>query len=573
MNLLSALSLSSFLLLGISFIIIYIQQKKIKNSNKSYKDHKRNHDYLVYLLRDLEDIVGFGSGIEYVVDTITKSLENTFPHSTISSGFIKDKKLIFKSNAAETVSQAFVSKIKDSMLNTLGTTEKNKIEIEESITGVAFDDIGASEIKSSGDITLSISFLPVAIINISSTQANLFSEEDKKIFETISYLVSGFLSRIDLLLKYEKSKSLAMIDTFSDGIFMVDLRNDLVAVNDAALKFLNVDSARPALTDLLSSLPNTYNFKEKIEKCMREDHKLEELDVPINGKIFTIDITPVHEITVLNTNQPTHKRDVIGATVLLHDITLEKSLTQMRDDFTNVMVHELRSPLTAIKASSEFLLSSSDLTESEKKRLTQMTSESCRKMLDKISLILDAAKMESGLFVIRKAEADLKKILSDRIAAFTPIAAEKSINFRANIDPSIPIFSFDKTRIDEVVNNLLSNSLKFTPEHGTITLSATLSGDRVIVSVADNGEGIPKDKQDKLFTKYSQAPSVNEHVGTGLGLYVVKQVIENHSGTVSLNSNVGSGTTITFTLPLHPLSTALPKAALPKTDSSQRMLN
>jgi two-component system, OmpR family, sensor histidine kinase VicK len=567
-----AISLISVLAIGLLVLALAKSSKKNKTLEKNLLAQKKNTDYIVYLLRDLEDIAGFGNDLSYVIDTIAKSLESTFPHSAISSIFKGEKKIIFKSISKEPVNTAFIYKVKDSMTEKLDLPQEKKPEFEESVTGVPLDDLNTSEIKSSADIVMTVNFRTIAVINISSTLPNLYSDEDKKTLETMSYLISGFLSRIDVLLKFEKSKSLAMIDSFSDGIFMVDVQNELIAMNDAAIKFLNITETRPVLNDALSALPNSYNFKDKIERSMQENHQIIENEIAIKGKIFKIIVTPVHEIQESIANQPPREPITIGASVLLHDITLEKSLTQMRDDFTNIMVHELRSPLTAIKASSEFLISKADLTEDEKKKLIQMTSDSSKKMLDKIALILDAAKMESGLFTIRKTESDLKKLLSDRIASFTPVAVQKSITFRANIDPGIPVFSFDAIRIDEVINNLLSNSLKFTPEHGTITLNATLSDDRIIVAVSDTGEGISKDKQGKLFTKYTQAPSESEHVGTGLGLFVVKQIVEDHGGTVSLSSDLGRGTTITFTLPLHPL-TILPKIATERAGVSQKMVN
>jgi signal transduction histidine kinase len=565
-----------FITAALIFIILMLSllsyhRRKINAIEKKVEHQKRNHDYLIYLLRDLEDIVGYGSNYSFIVDTITRSLENTFPHSTISSIYLLDNKVVFKSIAKETVSSAFIDKVKDSSLAALNLEQYQKHEITEQISGVNLDNLGASEIKSSAEIDITINFKQVAIITLTSTRPNLYSDLDKSTFETVSYLVSGFLSRVEILTWLEKSKSLAMIDTFTDGIFMVDLNNELIAMNDSAMNFLKLEK-KPDINQVLAALPNTYNFKDKINRAIIENHKIEEDDVGINNKYLKIIITPVHEIKTDSANVKTHQPTVIGASVLLHDITVEKSLSQMRDDFTNIMVHELRSPLTAIKASSEFLTSKADLTIEEKTKLIQMISDSSNKMLDKIALILDAAKMESGLFTIRKSESDLKKLLEARVAEFKAIATKKSINFRANIDPAIPVFAFDKTRIDEVVNNLLSNSLKFTPEHGTITLTATLSSDRVLVGVTDSGEGIAKDKQGKLFSKYQQAPSDGEHVGTGLGLYVVKEVVESHGGTVSLDSEVGRGTTITFTLPLHPLAATLPNMSS-RESSSQKMVN
>lgn len=571
----SLLFLTPLIIVILLILFVYYffkQNKNIKRLEQKVKTQKLNTDYLIYLLRDLEVITGYGNDLRFVVDTISKSLESTYPHSAISSIYIRDSKLIFNSIAKEKLNSAFIDKIRDDMTANLNLNKDNRLELVKNITG-ELDDVSHSIIKSSADISITVNFKTMAIINISSTKPDQFSEDDKKIFNALSYLISGFLSKMEVLLKFEKSKSLAMIDSFTDGIFMVDMQKELIAINDSALALLKIQSNHPTLNDVLSALPNTYNFLGKIEQCIRENHQIVEDNITLSQKILKIVITPVHEINSDKSTQSARFPEVIGVSVLLHDITIEKSLSQMRDDFTNIMVHELRSPLTAIKASSEFLMSGADLTDEEKKRLIEMTSESSRKMLDKIALILDAAKMESGLFTIRKTDSDLKKLLTDRIAEFTQIAIKKSINFKSDIDPGIPVFAFDKVRIDEVVNNLLSNSLKFTPEHGSITLSARLSNDRVIVAVSDTGEGIPKDKQSKLFSKYQQAPAESDHVGTGLGLYVVKQVVEDHGGTVSLVSDVGDGTTISFTLPLHPLASTLPKMIGQTTKTPQKMVN
>lgn len=573
MNLLYLSAAAAAILLVITIILLLTHRKKVKKLNSRINSLKKNHDYLVHLIRDLQDVFGYGSDLTIIVDLISKSLQTQFSSSTVSYILLKGDKLVFKSQLNEAVNHAFINKIKDDMITGLGLPQDQSFETEETITGVAPDDLGKSEIRSSVDMPLSVNFQTRAIINISSTSENLYSEEDKKILSTISYLVSGFLTRIELLLEFEKSKSIAMIDSFSDGIFMVDLRNQLVAINNSALKFLNLKREHLDISNVFSALPNTYNFNEKIVKCIAGNLTSEENDVTINGKIFKIVITPVFEINSIH-------KGVIGASILIHDVTLEKSLTQVKEDFTNIMVHELRSPLTAIKASSEFLSSKADFTVDEKKRLVEMISESSKKMLDKIALILDSAKMDAGLFTIRKTESDLKKLITNRIAAFTPLAAEKSIGLKVEVDTGIPLFSFDPSRIDEVINNLLSNSLKFTPVNGSISIQAKLVADKVMVSVTDTGEGIAKENQSKLFTKYQQAPGDDAHAGTGLGLYVVKEVVEKHGGTVSLESEVGKGTTIAFTLPLHSTATAtLPSMpvitpeASPTPASPQKLVN
>ena len=224
----------------------------------------------------------------------------------------------------------------------------------------------------------------------------------------------------------------------------------------------------------------------------------------------------------------------------------------MKEDFTNVMVHELRSPLTAIKASSELVINPpGPLTEEEKNKILTFIAGQARKMLDEVALILDAAKLEAGLFTIQKIQGDLKQLISERVQIFQATAHEKFINLIVDVDPSIPAFNFDPIHIGQVVNNLLSNSLKFTSSGGTIKISARPAIGSVMVSVSDTGAGIPKEKQHLLFTNFTQLSGADHgSVGTGLGLYIVKGVVEAHGGTINLESEEGRGTTISFTLPI-----------------------
>jgi signal transduction histidine kinase len=179
-------------------------------------------------------------------------------------------------------------------------------------------------------------------------------------------------------------------------------------------------------------------------------------------------------------------------------------------------------------------------------------------MLEEISIILDAAKLDSGLFTIQKTNADLKKIIDDTINSYRAQAQNKFINLTLNIDPFIPAIPLDELHIRRVLNNLVTNSFKFTPRGGTVTVHAWRAADKIHVSVTDTGDGIPKDKQQLMFTKFSQIKTPNATIGTGLGLYISKGIVEAHGGTISLQSEPTKGTTVTFTLPYTSSTQTLP---------------
>lgn len=237
-----------------------------------------------------------------------------------------------------------------------------------------------------------------------------------------------------------------------------------------------------------------------------------------------------------------------------------------KDEFTHVIVHELRAPTTAIKDAALLLRSSFEsLDVKEKTTLLDMIADQSQKMLNQIGSLLDAAKIQAGKFTLEKTESDIAKIIDQQISVFEPVATSKNITLTSSVAPEIPKMKIDAVRIGQVINNLISNSLKFTPDEGTIRVVGKKQDGMAVISVSDTGTGIPKEKQDALFVKFQQVEPVGKiqgqkNHGTGLGLYIVKGIVAAHGGTVKLESEEGKGTTITIALPLsEPLSSILPR--------------
>jgi len=233
----------------------------------------------------------------------------------------------------------------------------------------------------------------------------------------------------------------------------------------------------------------------------------------------------------------------------------------IKDDFTNIAVHELRAPLTSIKDSSELLLNHKyTLAEDEKDQFLKMINRQSHLLLDEIGSILDVAKLESGTFSLDKRPDTIDELIYERIKIFAPQAERKNIFLTCNVDNHLPIVDIDKVRMGQALNNLISNSIKFTPEGGKIIVHAATLFNKGLqtlrVSVADTGRGIPKEDQGKIFTKFYQVKSKDgkeEKDGSGLGLYITKKIIDAHGGSISLDSDEGRGTIITLTLPIYKL--------------------
>jgi signal transduction histidine kinase len=548
MFLLTVIAMSATIIFGIAAIIFSMREERAIKKLVENEIRQKQRLYQITMLKEIQDRIGYSLDVEKVVEVITESLDAILKYSTVSSLVWKDEQLIFKTHIKEPVSKNYVESIKSSMLQSITAMEGSDLPeaIDGNISGMALDDLNHASPASSFHIPLLVNDRVVSLMNVSSTKPNLYTEQEMTTLYKIADMASAALSRLANILSVEKGKLMAMIGSLADGLFMVDVNGQLTIINQSAKDFLGIPKDNPTTIDLLSALPNSYDFSGKIQRSINHKRVIEEKEVTIEEKVFQIFITPVFDESI------TTEKKVIGASVLLHDITLEKSVAKMKEDFTNIMVHELRSPLTAIKASSELLMAPpGPLSDEEKNKIIRLISEQSRKMLDEVSLILDAAKLEAGLFTVAKLPGDLKQLINERASVFQAQAHERFINLVIDIDPSIPNFKFDPIHIGQVVNNLISNSLKFTSSGGTVKLTAKPAIGSVQVSVSDTGAGIPKDKQHLLFSKFTQLGGTQHGVvGTGLGLYIVKGVVEAHGGQVSLESEEGRGTTITFTLPM-----------------------
>lgn len=218
----------------------------------------------------------------------------------------------------------------------------------------------------------------------------------------------------------------------------------------------------------------------------------------------------------------------------------------------SMVVHELRAPLTAIKGAAELLLGTHQqkFTIHEKEHLLTLIDQQAQELLEQVATILDAEKLASGKFTIQKRTTNLKHVITERVAFFRPQARQKGIHILVHFNGHLQNVLLDPDRVAQILNNLISNSVKFTPVGGTITVSAKRDNGKVKVAISDTGIGIPKEKQRELFRQFSQVSTMNAHNGTGLGLYIVKGIVEAHHGSVSLESEVDKGTTVSFTIPI-----------------------
>jgi signal transduction histidine kinase len=224
---------------------------------------------------------------------------------------------------------------------------------------------------------------------------------------------------------------------------------------------------------------------------------------------------------------------------------------RLKGDFLATMSHELRTPLNSILGFSEVLGTAASLSDKQQRWVRNIRS-SGEQLLALINDILDLAKIEAGKMQVRVVEFSVYDVCEGLLTMFRPLAEKKNIDLRGALAPGIPLLRQDVVKFQQILSNLLSNAVKFTPEGGRVLLKAEADFPFVALTVSDTGVGIALEEQELIFEKFRQAgnPLTREHAGTGLGLSIVRELSKLLGGEVTLQSELGRGSTFTVRLPL-----------------------
>ncbi len=234
---------------------------------------------------------------------------------------------------------------------------------------------------------------------------------------------------------------------------------------------------------------------------------------------------------------------------LRHELEAE---VQRRVEFTRALVHELKTPLTPIMSSSDLLVSG--IREEPWLSVAQNIQRGAINLNRRIGELLDLARGEIGMLRLNPKHVDVSQLLSQVGNEMSVVASSNGLSLKVELSPSLPMVWADEDRLRQIVQNLLINATKFTPEGGTIFLRARTENNAFVVEVKDTGRGIPTEEQRRLFQPYYRQLSDREHLsGLGLGLALCKNLVQLHGGKIWVQSQEGKGATFAFSIPISPL--------------------
>ncbi len=348
----------------------------------------------------------------------------------------------------------------------------------------------------------------------------------------------------------EKSRMRVMINRLADGVMTTDNQKRIAQVNPAFLKMVGYSGKRP-IGQLFSEIVPIAKMNRMVNQVLAGP---EDAFIEVSKEIH-LDTKAEEEGLIIGAHCVPFRDRLgrkLGTITVLHDITALKKMDQMKSDFVSLVSHEIRSPMNSVLMQLKVILDGlAGKTTPQQREILGRASEKISGLTNLASELLDLARIESGLITREHEEVQLTALLQEQVDFHQARAREKSIRLTLAPLPPLPVLTANRFNLEEVFSNLISNAISYTPASGRITLKAEVSGDYVCVRVADTGIGIAAEDRERIFDRFYRVKNEKTRyiIGTGLGLPIVKSIVDAHQGQLQVTSQPGKGTTFTVCFP------------------------
>ncbi len=371
-----------------------------------------------------------------------------------------------------------------------------------------------------------------------------FTAEENLFLQAFLNYAAAAVDRLKAIRANQERLERLLVEQMRDGVLLFSREGRVVLSNPSALQILGVDRL-DFFSDLRRIGVQINGTTHRNRPVVREFQK--------DGRTVVLKTVPLTDL---------EGRD-LGLIVTVTDVTEERALQKMKEEFLTIVSHELRTPLTAVIGFAR-LLQRDDLTPEQTKEYSRSITSSAHRIVRLINDLLDLAKLEAGAMPLFRRPIDLASLTRDVVEMMRPLAGEKQLTLTVRVPESLPKVTADPDRIAQVITNLLSNAIRFSPENREVRIEVEAvpsSKDQipgvhrfVKVSVSDQGPGIDEADRERIFDKYQQARRDRMWTygikGTGLGLPISKALVEAHGGRIWVDSQVGKGSTFSFILPV-----------------------
>ena len=326
----------------------------------------------------------------------------------------------------------------------------------------------------------------------------------------------------------------AVLDSIDDGLLMIDRQGHLEHLNPVAQRQLGWDSDR--LGQGLGAALERPELDPQLQLVLRGgtlERAPDDLSIEVDGeaRVLTYSLTPVSHT----------QGHILGAVMVLHDVTEQRAFERVRSEFVLRASHELRTPVTGMHmAFGLFRERAHFAPDSREADLLDTVNEEMQRLMQLINDLLNFSRYQNGLQKLTLTPCSIEDLLEQAQTRFAESASEKEIDLLVEVQGPLPWLQADQLQLDRVLDNLIDNALRHTGSGGRIRLQARRHGDRVIISVEDNGEGIAYGQQGRIFEPFVQVG--RKKGGAGLGLALCKEIVQLHGGRMGVYSRPGQGT-------------------------------
>lgn len=329
----------------------------------------------------------------------------------------------------------------------------------------------------------------------------------------------------------ERQKLEAIISNIQDGVIVLDNKQKIVIINRSLRDIFNLNDEifnGKLVTDVISN----HDLRALLMRTNESTLQYHEVNFD-DGRVFNAQYAPIPGV---------------GAAITMQDISYLKELDRLKNDFVHTVSHDLRSPLTAVLGYTELIERTGPLSENQQEFLHRIQG-SVQHITALVNDLLDLGRLEAG-FDMRREEVKLESVLRYTLDMFEPHMKEKGIILTTDIANTLHPLRANPIRIRQMMDNLIGNAIKYTPEGGNIHVGVSMEENQVILVVSDSGPGIPPGEHSRIFEKFYRATNAPEGIrGSGLGLAIVKSIVDSHQGRVWVESAVGRGSSFFVVLP------------------------
>ncbi len=357
--------------------------------------------------------------------------------------------------------------------------------------------------------------------------------------KTLNYMSDEIKTKIDKIESGE-AKLETVLSGMIEGVIVTDAKGKIVLANPSLRKLFFIDKAPEGKTPL--EVVRNSAVQNIADKVLKGGQRIAVEEISVNS--------PEEKFIKVSGVAIMKEKQIDGAIFVFHDISELRRLERVRQDFVANVSHELRTPLSSIKGYSETLMGD-EIKPKERKEFLDIIYRESDRLANLINDLLDLSKIESGKMAMVFMPVEIARVIRRSAGVLEKSARDKSINVEFDIPEGLPKALADENRLSQVFLNLLDNAVKYTPEGGSVKVSVIPQDKYLQVDITDTGAGIPQGDLPRIFERFYRVDKARSRQlgGTGLGLSIVKHIVQGHGGQVWVNSELGRGSTFSFTVP------------------------